>query len=91
MARYSTIKIDDETYVRLLSLRLKAQSKLGRDISLSEAVRLLTELADKPFAVKVSQEEFDRALEKFCPEMGGIEAGEVKELRKALGAIDGKT
>jgi len=91
MARYSTIKVDDETYARLLSLRLKAQARLGQDMSLSEAVRLLTELADKPFAAKVSQEEFDSALEKFCPKMRDIGASEVKELRKALGAIDGES
>ena len=88
--RYSTIKVDDETYARLLSLRLKAQSRLGRDLSLTETIRLLTELAEKPFATEVSQEEFDEAIEKFCPRMEDIEAEEAKELRNALGAIDGE-
>ena len=90
MARYSTIKVDDETYAKLLSLRLKAQSRLSRDLSISETIRLLTELAEKPFAAEVSQEEFDEAIEKFCPRMAEIETEEVKELRNALGAIDGE-
>ena len=90
MARYSTIKVDDETYAKLLSLRLKAQLRLSRDLSISETIRLLTELAEKPFAAEVSQEEFDEALEKFCPRMKDIETEEAKELRNALGAIDGE-
>lgn len=47
MANYSTIKVDDETYANLLKLRLKAQSRLGRDLSITETILLLTELAEK--------------------------------------------
>lgn len=90
MANYSTIKIDDETYAKLLKLQLKAQSRLGRDLSLTETIRLLTELAEKPLAAEVNQEEFDEAIEKFCPRMKDIEKEEAKELRSALGAIDGE-
>ena len=91
MASYSTIKVDEETYAKLLKLQLEAQSRLGRDLSLTEAIRLLTELAEKPSTARVSQEEFEEALEKFCPEMKDIETREVRELRKSLGVIDAKS
>ncbi|WP_309492286.1 hypothetical protein [Candidatus Hecatella orcuttiae] len=86
MAGYSTIKVDDETYAQLLSCRLKAQSKLGRDLSLNEAIRLLTELAPKPSGV--SDKEFEEALARFCPGMRDVEVKEAAELRKALGGLD---
>lgn len=89
MAGYSTIKVDDETYAQLLSCRLKAQLKLGRDLSLNEAVRLLTELAEKPSGV--GGKEFEEALKKFCPRMRCVEVKEVAELRKALGGLDAES
>lgn len=91
MANYSTIKVDEETYSKLLKLQLKVQSRLGRDLSLTETIRLLTELAEKPSTARVSQEEFEKSLEKFCPEMEGIETKEVRELQKALGVTDAKS
>ena len=91
MARYSTIKVDDETYAELLKCRLKAQSRLGRDLSLTETIRLLTELAEKSSAREVSQEDFEEAVGKLCSGMKDIETREVMEMRKALGAIDAES
>lgn len=88
MASYSTIKVDDETYAELIKCQLKAQSRLGRDLSLTETIRLLTELAEKSSMIKVSEKEFEQALEKFCSGMEGMEAEEAMELRKALGAVN---
>lgn len=88
MASYSTIKVDNETYARLLKCRLKAQSRVGRDLSLTETISLMTQLAENSSTPRVTEKEFREALEKFCSEMKGIEAREGMELRKALGAID---
>ncbi len=88
MARYSTIKVDNETYAKLLKYRLKAQSRLGQDLSLTEMIRLLTELAEKSSVRELSQKDFEEALGKLCSGMKDIETKEVMEVRKALGVID---
>jgi len=57
-------------------------------LSLSETIRILAELAKEPSRVDVREREFEEALERFCSGMKGIEAGEVMELRRAIGAMD---